>query len=117
MKLFILLYLLTLVAGEGSVTSVVQRTGATTTMSCLLPSDTDWESCMFQHDSQNCVLTSDQSNQPCPFEDSQLHVTPEGLCQLVITDIQVSLNIITVVDKFGHKRLTKKPEQSRQLPT
>ena len=106
MKLFILPYLVTLVGGEVSVSNVVQRTGATTTMSCLLPSVTDWKSCMFQKDdSQDCVLTADQSNQPCTFQDSHLHVTPDGLCQLVITDVQVSQNIISVVDKVGHKRI------------
>ena len=94
MKLCIVICLVTLVTGEGSVTNIVQREGAETTMSCLLPSDTAWESCMFQHDSQDCVLTADQSNQPCPFQDSQLHVTPDGLCQLVIADIQVSPNIL-----------------------
>ena len=42
MKRFILLYLVTVVTGEGSgpVISIVQRTGATTTMSCLLPNAT-----------------------------------------------------------------------------
>ena len=95
MKLFILLYLAPLITGEGSVISIVQRTGVTTTMSCLLPSESDWESCLFHHhqdggQDEDCVLTADQANQPCPFQSSQLHVTPDGLCQLVITDIQVS---------------------------
>ena len=109
MKLFILPYLVTLVGGEVSVSNVVQRTGATTTMSCLLPSVTDWKSCVFKHQDdsqrQDCVLNADQSNQPCTFQDSHLHVTPDGLCQLVITDVQVSQNIISVVDKVGHKRI------------
>ena len=90
MKIFPFLCLASLATGGGTVISVVQRTGATTTLSCLLPSD--WESCVFQHEdaSQDCVLTPEQTHQPCPFQNSQLHVTEDGLCQLVISDIQVS---------------------------
>ena len=40
MELFVFLYLVTVVTGEGPVISVVQRTGATTTLSCVLPNAT-----------------------------------------------------------------------------
>ena len=54
-------------------------------------SATGWESCVFHHESQDgdCVLSPDQAQQPCP-QDSYLHITEDGLCQLVITNIQVS---------------------------
>ena len=55
-------------------------------------SATGWESCVFHHvESQDgdCVLSPDQAQQPCP-QDSYLHITEDGLCQMVITNIQVS---------------------------
>ena len=93
MKIFTFLCLVSLARGGSSVISVVQRSGATTTLSCLLPSTSEWESCLFHHEdsSQDCVLTPEQTNQPCNIQNSQLHITEDGLCQLVITGLsQVS---------------------------
>ena len=61
-----------------------------------------WESCLFHQDGSqygDCELTADQTQRPCP-QDSYLHVTPDGLCQLVINNIQVCHQIFSSVKYF-----------------
>ena len=94
----IILFLVSLVSVRGEVINIVQRKDSSITLSCPLPSS--WDSCVFNHQDgsqEDCSLSPDQADQPCPFQDSYLHVTSvEGsrVCQLVLNKIKVRGKII-----------------------
>lgn len=77
-----------LVAGE--LIEIVQKSGKSSTMSCPLP-DSSWSECRFQHfngSQGDCSLHSGQDRKECAsFQDSYLHLTEDGFCQLVIESV------------------------------
>ena len=75
---------------QGNSKNIVQRLSKRTTMSCDLP-ESHWDSCKFQHfdGSQGlCSLVFGQNEAHCEnFEDSFIHITKDGKCQLVLESV------------------------------
>ena len=74
---------------------IVQREGRQTTMSCTLPpTKYNWTSCVFEHytgSEGQCGLGPGHQSQQCgSFPHSHVHITQDGLCQLVIESVTES---------------------------